>query len=324
VTSGAVSTRPRLGFAGVGWIGRSRLEALAAADVAEVAAVADPRGTDLEVDCLDTFDELLALDLDGIVVASPTALHAEQAVAALERGFAVFCQKPLGRDAAETSAVVEAARHADRLLAVDLSYRFTDAARALRDVIAAGALGEIYAADLVFHNAYGPDKPWFYDRRLAGGGCLIDLGIHLVDLALWLLDFPPARVCSASALSPSGLDVEELVYAELEIGPVLVRLACSWRLPAGRDCVIEASFYGTAGGVRLSNVDGSFYGLRADRLRGTETVGLTPLEDDWGGRAAVSWAQRLAHDKGFDPAAADYVAAAHLLDAIYRESRCAS
>jgi predicted dehydrogenase len=101
------------------------------------------------------------------VIATPSALHAEQAIAALDRGLAVFCQKPLGRDASETRAVVEAARRADRLLGVDLSYRYTRAAAALRDEVRSGALGEVYAVDLVFHNAYGPDKPWFYDRRLA-------------------------------------------------------------------------------------------------------------------------------------------------------------
>jgi predicted dehydrogenase len=48
----------------------------------------------------------------------------------------------------------------------------------------------VFAVDLVFHNAYGPDKPWFYDPELSGGGCVMDLGVHLVDLALWSLDFP--------------------------------------------------------------------------------------------------------------------------------------
>ena len=292
--------------------------------VAEVAAVADPAGTDLDVECLGSFEELLDRQLDGIVIATPSALHAEQAVTALERGLAVFCQKPLGRDAGETHAVVEAARTADRLLGVDLSYRFTDAGRRVRDELASGSLGDVYAVELVFHNAYGPDKPWFYDRRLAGGGCLIDLGTHLADLVLWALDFPPATVRSARLLSPSGLEVEELAFAELEVGGAHVRLGCSWRLPAGRDCVIEASFYGTRGGVRLRNVDGSFYDLRADRLDGTRSVELAAPGDDWSGRAAVSWARRLAAGERFDATAEQTVAVAQLLDAIYREGRCAS
>jgi len=320
----AVATRPRLGFAGLGWIGRNRLEAIAANGAAEIAAVADPRGCDLDVPCLDSFEELLTYELDGLVIATPSALHAEQAIAALERGLAVFCQKPLGRDAGETRAVVEAARVANRLLGVDLSYRCTDAARRLREEVRSGSLGRIYSVELVFHNAYGPDKPWFYDRKLSGGGCLIDLGVHLADLALWALDYPPTRVASARLLSPRGLDVEEVAFAELEIGGASVRLACSWGLPAGVDCLIEASFYGTEGGVSLRNVDGSFYDIRADRLRGTQRETLASSTEEWGGRAAQDWSQRLARGERFDPEAERLVTVAQLLDAIYRAARCAS
>ena len=320
----AVATRPRLGFAGLGWIGRNRLEAIAATGAAEIAAVADPRGCDLDVPCLDSFEELLTYELDGLVIATPSALHAEQAIAALERGLAVFCQKPLGRDAGETRAVVEAARVANRLLGVDLSYRCTDAARRLREEVRSGSLGRIYSVELVFHNAYGPDKPWFYDRKLSGGGCLIDLGVHLADLALWALEYPPTRVASARLLSPRGLDVEEVAFAELEIGGASVRLACSWGLPAGVDCLIEASFYGTEGGVSLRNVDGSFYDIRADRLRGTQRETLASSTEEWGGRAAQDWSQRLARGERFDPEAERLVTVAQLLDAIYRAARCAS
>src|SRR5205823_9344721 len=115
--------------------------------------------------------------LDGIVIATPSALHASQCLAALERGFAVFCQKPLGRNERETRAVVEAARRADRLLGVDFSYRTLGGAEAIRELIRSGSLGRIYAIDAVFHNAYGPDKAWFRDREQSGGGCVMDLGI---------------------------------------------------------------------------------------------------------------------------------------------------
>ena len=299
------ATRPRLGFLGLGWIGRSRLDAIATAGVAEVAAVADPAlpGS------IDTLDELLAEELDGVVIATPSAQHAEQALAALERGLPVFCQKPLGRTAAEAQRVVEAARTADRLLTVDLSYRWAEAFRAAHDVVRSGELGEIIAADLVFHNAYGPDKAWFYDPELAGGGCLIDLGVHLVDLAVWMLDLDPVDVRSRLRGEP----VEQLATAELDH----VRLACSWNLHAGREAVIEASVHGSEGAVAVRNVDGSFYDFRCERLRGTETEVLVEPPDAWPGRAAVEWARRVAAGQGFDPAAEAYVRVASILDRIY-------
>jgi predicted dehydrogenase len=299
------ATRPRLGFAGLGWIGRSRLEALVASGAAEVAAVADPALPE----ALSTFDELLDSDPDGILIATPSALHAEQAVAALERGIPVFCQKPLGRTAAETKVVVEAARRADLLLAVDLSYRHAEAFRVARDLVRSGDLGEIVAADLVFHNAYGPDKAWFYDPELAGGGCVIDLGVHLVDLAVWTLDLEPVEVTSRLR----GRPVEQLATVELDH----VRLACSWNLHAGQDAVIEASFYGTEGAVSVRNVDGSFYDFRCERLRGTSRELLVEPPDAWPGRAAVDWARRLAAGDRFDPAADEHVRVAAILDRIY-------
>ena len=305
----AVATRPRLGFVGVGWIGQSRLDAVAASGVAEVAAVADPA----VADAFDSLDDLLGLPLDGVVIATPSALHAEQAAAALERGFGVFCQKPLGRTAAEARAVVDAARRADRLLALDLSYRHVEAFRVARDVVRAGDVGEVVAADLVFHNAYGPDKPWFYDAELSGGGCVIDLGTHLVDLALWTLEREGFR--SVTSLL-RGDPVEQ--FAEVQLDEV--RLACSWNLHAGQDAVIEATFYGSDGAVSVRNVDGSFYDFRCERFRGTRRETLVDPPDDWGGRAITDWAARIAAGERFDPAAESYVRVAEVVDRIYGRS----
>jgi predicted dehydrogenase len=178
----AIAVKPRLAFAGLGWIGRHRMNAIVESEAGEAAYLCD-------VDTELKFEDLLDSDADAIVIATPSAMHAEQSIAALERGKAVFCQKPLGRNAEETRRVVDAARANDRLLGVDLSYRFTDAMRAVRRLVAEKTIGDVYAIDLVFHNAYGPDKPWFYDRALSGGGCVIDLGIHLVDLAGSFYDF---------------------------------------------------------------------------------------------------------------------------------------
>jgi predicted dehydrogenase len=324
--------KPRVGFLGVGWIGRHRMEAMLATGAIEAVAIVDPsaemaaEAAKLAPDArlAGALDELLDLGVDGVVIASPSAMHAEQSIRALDRGAAVFCQKPLGRTAAEARAVVDAARAADRLLRVDLSYRFTEAARRVRELLQGGELGRIYAADLVFHNAYGPDKAWFYDPALSGGGCVMDLGVHLVDLALWSLGFPDVTAVSAKLFSggePLGSSsdrVEDYAVAtlQLEDGATL-RLACSWRLPAGREAIISAAFYGTGGGAALTNVGGSFYDFTAERYRGTETEVLASPPDAWGGRAAADWAIRLARGEGFDAEAERLVDVAQILDRIY-------
>jgi predicted dehydrogenase len=300
----SVAVKPRLGFLGLGWIGRSRLDAIAASGGADVAGVADPALPD----ALDSIEELLEHDLDGVVIATPSAFHAEQAIAALEAGLAVFCQKPLARTVDETRAVIDAARRADRLLSVDFSYRHVEAFRVAGEAVA--EIGDVVGADLVFHNAYGPDKPWFRDPQLSGGGCVIDLGTHLVDLAVWILDLDPVAVTSRLR----GAPVETYATAELDH----VRLACSWDLHAGRDAVIEVSFYGTEAGVTVRNVGGSFYDFRCERYRGTTTNVLVEPPDDWMGRAAVEWVRRLAEGERFNARAdAELVRVAEIVDRIY-------
>ena len=97
-----------------------------------------------------------------------------------------------------------------------------------------------------------------------------------------------------------------------------MRLACSWRLQAGCDAMISAAFYGTDGGVALRNVDGSFYDFIAERYRNTARETLASPPDDWGGRAAASWAERLAAGDRFDPEAERLVDVASVLDRIYQ------
>jgi predicted dehydrogenase len=326
-------SRPRVGFLGTGWIGRNRMQAIVEAGYVDAVAICDTsadclaEATKLAPDAavLPSLDAMLAHGLDGLVIATPSALHAEQAQAALERGVAVFCQKPLGRSADETRLVIETARRADRLLAVDLSYRHTAATRAIEGPIRDGELGQIFAADLTFHNAYGPDKPWFYDRSQSGGGCVIDLGVHLVDLALWMLDFPEVESVTSrlfaggQPLSPGSSEVEDYAVARLDLATgAAVRVACSWNLHAGQEAVIEAAFHGPKGAAVLRNVGGSFYDFEASLCKGTATQILSAGPDAWGGRAAVEWAKRLATEPGFDSATTTLEQLSATLDRIYR------
>jgi len=329
-------TRARLGFLGVGWIGRNRLEAVVQNGLAELIVIAEPdrtlaeaaRNAASDAEIVGSLDELLSFDIDGVVIATPSAMHAEQAKSCLQSGRAVFCQKPLGRTARETAEVIDAARRFNRLLGVDLSYRHLTEIQKARELVQRDALGEIYALDLVFHNAYGPDKPWFYERKLSGGGCVIDLGIHLVDLALWILDFPTVTTVTSRLfhqgrrLSANPPEVEDFATARFDLSNgATAQLACSWRLPAGQDAVISASFYGTNGAARVSNIDGSFYRFRAERFSGTARDLLSEDQQPWGGRAILDWARKLNAGTGFDRSIEHLVSVAETLDAIYRGGR---
>jgi predicted dehydrogenase len=323
---------PRVGFLGVGWIGRNRMEAIAKTGAVEIVGIADALADNSSqakqlapnAEVVTSMEKLFRLDLDGVVIATPSAMHAEQCVAALDRGIAVFCQKPLARNAPECRRVVEAARDANCLLGVDLSYRHIAGMQKIHELIRDGALGRIFAIDVVFHNAYGPDKPWFYDPKLSGGGCVIDLGIHLVDLALWTMDFPRVEKVSSrlfakgAPLRDRTRQVEDFATARIDLAnDATVHLDCSWRLNAGCDARIEAAFYGTEGGAILRNVNGSFYEFEAELCHGTKTEKLASPPDNWGGRAAAEWAQQLAAGAKFDSKVERIVQVAATLDAIY-------
>lgn len=317
-----VDARPRLAFCGLGWIGRHRMNAVVEAGLADVAYVCDPFA-DLSghAAVADSFDDLVASDADAIVIATPSAMHAGQAIAALERGKAVFCQKPLGRNAGETRRVVDAARANDRLLGVDLSYRHTAGLQAVKNLVDEKQLGEIFAVDLVFHNAYGPDKPWFYDAQQSGGGCVIDLGIHLADIGLWILNFPAVKNVTARMAHHGGHSVEDFATAMIDLdGGVTMQLACSWNLSAGQDAVIGATFYGTHGAASFHNVNGSFYDFVAEHRVKTQTTRLTEPGDAWGGKAIVAWAEKLATSPRFDAEIEHVVDVANALDAMYRSA----
>jgi len=322
-----------LGFVGVGWIGRNRMEVLLDSKYATAKAIAETsednaaEAMKMAGDAVITTPDVICNDpeIDGVVIATPSALHAQQTLSALNAGKAVFCQKPLGRTAAEVESIINASQEADKLLSVDLSYRYTKAFGEIYNLITTGQIGKVYAVSLVFHNAYGPDKSWFYDITQSGGGCVMDLGIHMLDMALCCLGFPETEEVK-SALYSKGekitvdeSKVEDFARATITTADgVIISLDCSWHISAGKDAVIEAVFYGTEGGAAFKNVNGSFYDFTAEKYQGTAVETVFSGEDAWSGRAGTVWAADVLKGRGFDSVTAnEYLAVARLIDRIY-------
>jgi predicted dehydrogenase len=322
----------RLAFVGLGWIGRMRLDALASDPALSLAACVD---VDMDLarriaashagaKPLDSLQAALDLDIDGVVLATPTGMHEAQALAALERGVAVFCQKPLAATSAGAERVIASAARANRLLGVDFCYRHVNGMAQLRERLAAHAYGEILSVDLTFHNAYAPSAGWSRDPQLAGGGCLLDLGVHLLDLLAWLQDFPSFEVESARLFAqgreraPGVRTPEDLVFAQLrQDDGACVRLACSWNLHLGQGAAIEVAIRGTRGGAHWRNVAGSFFDFELSENRGDQREVLARGPDPWGPRALREWIGQLSQGRGFDDSALGFIASAELVDAIY-------
>lgn len=326
--------KPRVGFIGLGWIGLNRLKALREQNIITVESLSDIRKDNVlralesmpEAKPVESLREILSNKPAGVVIATPNSYHAEQAIYAMEKGASVFCQKPLARTANETKQIIETARLNNVLLGVDFSYRYTEGMQRIFDLVHRDILGKIFAVNLVFHNAYGPDKNWFYDHKLSGGGCILDLGIHLIDLALWVLNFPSIKKVNAALYSQgkkirnssSAIEDYANVNIETETG-TSITLSCSWNLQAGQDALIEATFYGTQGGASFRNVNGSFFDFEAYRFFSkTKRELLCSPPDDWGGRACKEWAKRLVNGQKYHKDCAQYIKVAEVIDHIYK------
>ncbi len=323
--------KPKLGFLGMGWIGKNRFEAVHESGLAGNLTVCDPFAEDIVKYCKDinirnilSYENLLDSEADGIVVATPSALHKQHVMQALEKRKAVFCQKPLACTTADTTEIVDLARRNNCLLMVDFSYRYTHAAKKIKQLVDEGELGHVFAANFVFHNAYGPDKRWYYNADLSGGGCVMDLGIHLIDLIQWF--FPEAEIeqlhsnlyAKGVRINGNHRAIED--YATVQMvhsNDMTSQCTCSWNIPAGKDAIIQMDLYGTEGGASFRNVNGSFYDFKATWNKGTKAQVISMPPYEWSGKAILDWTERLSEANRFNEDAESYIRTARVIDRIY-------
>jgi predicted dehydrogenase len=323
----------KIGFVGTGWIGRNRMTGVLNEPFLQPVAIVDTddnqalaaKSVSKECKRFNSLWEMLNAGTDAVVIATPSAMHAEQAMQALNSGCAVFCQKPLGRDAKECTLVINTAKEKNLLLGVDMSYRFLDGVQIAKKVIQNHEIGNIFAVDCCFHNAYGPDKAWFYDPESSGGGCLIDLGIHLIDLSMWIMGFPKVNDVSGALYSKGTRikrslksNVEDFadVRIELETGTV-IKTACSWKISAGCNAIINWTFYGSNGTICVKNVNGSFYDFITEKYSGTSRSVLHNSPQNWGEVAIREWAKKLFVCNKFDESVEKLIAISSVIDQVY-------
>lgn len=145
-------------------------------------------------------------DLDIVDIATPNALHAPMAIAALEAGKHVLCEKPMATAAADAERMLSASEKAGKLLMINHCFRFSSILNSMRTYIAQNTLGDIYNVHARWVRRRGvPVSPTFMSKDLAVGGPIFDLGVHMLDLACWMMDFPKAvRVCASVGTHLAG------------------------------------------------------------------------------------------------------------------------
>jgi predicted dehydrogenase len=324
----------KIGFSGVGERGRQVLEWALASGLSHVVALSEVEQSVAElasvytgVSVSDNFDKLLARGLDGVVIGGSNEQSAERVMMALASGIPVFCDHPLGRNAAETEALVTAARRADRLLAVDFPYRLTEGMLQIRDLIRSGEMGDILAIEAAFHKAHGPVDESGYSREKVGGGCLLDLGCQLVDLALWSLDFPEVLSAHGSVRDGErgclGDRVEDYASGFLRLqGDATLQLACSWGSHVGGDAELRLQFFARRGAAKFYNVGAALTEFKAERVHANQSCEpLAMPQDTWRCRGFEDWLHSLNRSSRFDPEICHVMKVAGTVDRLYLDTQ---
>jgi predicted dehydrogenase len=266
----------RVGIIGLG-IGRSHIEGWRQHPQVEVVAVADADAQRLDqvgeqykiATRYTSAEKMLAVEkFDVVSICTPNKFHKALAIAAFESGSHVLCEKPMAMNAEEGRAMLAAAKRAGKRLMINFSYRFSAASRGLKTQVDSGMFGDFYFGRTVWHRRRGMPGfgGWFGTKALAGGGPLIDLGVHRLDLALWLMGYPKPTWVMGNTYDPIArrladeagkhYDVEDLAAAfiRFENGATLV-VEASWAANIQEAELMETRLLGTKAGLLQKNVN---------------------------------------------------------------------
>jgi predicted dehydrogenase len=205
----------RVGVLGAGWAGRQHVSGFAKLPTVELVVVCDTDagraralgsqyGVALATD--DPVDVLRLPDLDAISITTPNVTHAPLAIAALRAGLHVLCEKPMATSVADAREMVRTAQQRDLVLDVAFTMRQRRDVRWLRDIVAGGSLGRIYHSRAFWVRRTGIPSlgSWITNQAWSGGGALVDIGVHALDLAMFVLDEPVIDAVSATTHAEFG------------------------------------------------------------------------------------------------------------------------
>lgn len=269
----------RIGVIGLG-MGKSHIEGFQSHPAGKVVAVADPDGErlaavaaryNIPATYTDACEMLAREQLDIVSVVTPNKFHRELTIAALKSGCHVLCEKPMAMNTAEAKEMLAAAKKHGRRLMINFSFRFRPQSYAMKKLIDAGELGNIYFGRTVWQRRRGMPGfgGWFGTKALSGGGPLIDLGVHRLDLALWLMDYPEPEWVLGSTYNPiaselagrKGLtyDVEDFAAAMIRFkNGATLELEASWAGNIRENELMETRLLGDKGGLHQYNLNGTY------------------------------------------------------------------
>lgn len=299
----------KIGLAGCGWISRVFVEAFRSLPNAEVVACcasssesAERFAAELGIEnaCADWRDLVAREDVDVITVGTPNVLHHPIAVAALDAGKHVIVEKPLAMSLEEGREIFQRAQQADRVVGYAENLCFAPKYEKAREMLMEGALGKPLVIKHVEKHD-GPHSAWFYQRASAGGGALMDMGCHSIELTRWLLGKPTvtavwahmATVLHRDGMDPRPTDLEDHAVVHLEFeGGATALLDTGWSLKGGMASRLEIQ---GSEGVLEADLLGDGTGMKVFR-EDTVPPGWQPVDADW--HRENGYPQELAHFLG--------------------------
>ncbi len=273
--------RVRIGVIGLGWVAQVvHLPILSQLPEAEIVAVCDRDRSRAKLvgekfgirRSYTDADQMLANEgLHAVIVATSTDAHREATLTALKAGCDVLVEKPIARRYAEAVEMYEAAKAMKRNLMVGMNHRFRPDTMLLKSFIEGKELGKLFYAKTAWLRRRSSDSSWATQKEKSGGGVFIDLGIVMLDLALWLMGYPEVRRVSATNFHHKTKQVEDtsLVTIGLKTG-ALVNIEVSWSMIVDDD-VYYYYLFGSEGTASLNP-------LRVNKELHGSHVNLAPVK----------------------------------------------
>lgn len=338
----------RVATIGAGAIARDHVKGCQSHKKAEVVAIADPvieraREVAKEFGISRVYSRAEDIfqdgDVDAVTIATPNKFHAPYAIAALKAGKHVCLEKPFTLHADEARQVIAAAKRSGKVFTLAMNQRYTADAQIIRALVARGDVGDVYHAKASVRRRTGTPKfgTWFGNKALAGGGALLDIGVHFLDMCLYLIDnFHPTAVSGAvytkfgnRKLGEGGwghskagkhiFDVDDFGTAFIKLNDgVTVTLDASWVLHQETPHRGGVEIFGTEGGAALSPAKLFRFGKEKGEYEVVVPQGVALRYPHM--NRFHNWIDAIAGDDELEVKPEQALAVQRILDAIYQSS----
>ena len=254
--------KTKIGIIGLGGVAQLvHLPILSKLQNVEISAVADIQKSKLESiktkynikNGFRDYKELLTNeDIEAVIIATPTNTHAGIAVDSLKAKKHILVEKPVALNYKEAKLINNTAKKNNCKAMVGMNLRFRPDAMLIKSLINSGELGEVFYINCSWLRKQSSDEKWFMKKGVSGGGVLIDLGIVLLDLAVWLIDYPPIKSISVQKYHHRTKSVEDSAVGFIRFkNSAVINFEVSWSLHSEQDS-FNLTAFGTEGTAHLN------------------------------------------------------------------------